>query len=174
MTIIVYSDKTLYADSLGIENVGHTDIFSAKLKIFRSPCNRFAYGVAGLLLSGNMQRKLHDLLLANLTMYYTRGKGALIPNKTYDDHKSIFGETIIITKTDLWVITSASAMSMHTDLNNYVGMGSGVEYFTAAKLLGKTTRQALQLTIDNCCSCGGPISAIPMKSLKPFKMVVAK
>ena len=174
MTIITYANNTLWADTMGIENVGHSDVFNSSPKIFRSPCNRFAYGTSGTVLSGNQTQRMLNLFTMYLNLYYVEDQVPMIPNKIYDDNKATLGETILITKTDLWVITAATGMSMHTDLGSCISLGSGSEYFTAAIILGKTVKQAMQSAMDNSPSCGGELMTITQKSLKPFKIVGAK
>lgn len=170
MSIIAFCEKTLFSDTKGIVNKGHIVVFNCAPKIFRSNCNRFAYGKVGVKMSGAK----HDIFIQNveaeLISFYAEKRLEAFGSEFCKNNSFFLENFIIITRDRVWCAVNDAPLFDYPN-DDYVALGSGSAMFVAGMLLGKTGKQSIQLTIDNCASCGGTVEQITQKSLKPFKIV---
>lgn len=170
MSIIAFYKNTLLADTKGIVNKGHVVNFDNAPKIFRSECNRFAYGKVGVKMAGIK----HDLFIKEiesaLISFYAEGRDHAFDNEFCKKHSYYIENMIVMSKDRIWCSVE-DANLFDYPIGDYLSLGSGSSMFRAAVVLGKTGRQALEFTINNCFSCGGEVEEITQKSLKPFKIL---
>ena len=177
MTTIAFADNALHADTLWSSALVPATYVLGKPKIFISPCEHFAYGIAGAPPSSQtmegsyFSKTLHLLKIFEKARQLDRGPVSQFLDIVGKEFESTLAHTQIVMGRDFGYVVSA----LHPDKpdilqpilpGDVAAIGAGWDYFIGAYAATNDVARSFAATARLDCLTGSAYTTIKLSQLK--------